>query len=110
MTWKPLRSQAQEQDPSGLGSSLDRLSRSLGAPSGQVLHTVFSRWDELVGEAVAANVRPSSLRDGVLVVVVSNPSWATEVRWLAPEMLARLSEAAGTEVASQVEVRVARAG
>lgn len=107
MTWKPLNPQVHEEDPPQLGSSLDRLSRSLGAASGRSLQTVFSRWAEVVGEPVAANVRPSRLRDGILVVEVSNPSWATEVRWLAPQILARLSAAAGEEVATEVQVRVA---
>ncbi|MGH9069568.1 MAG: DciA family protein [Acidimicrobiales bacterium] len=106
MSWKPLRQPPAEKDPAPLSRSLDRLSQSLGAPSAEVLRVVFASWDDLVGAALAAHARPLSIRDGALVVVVDHPSWATEVRWLGPELLARLTEAAGEQVAGRIEVRV----
>lgn len=108
MTWRALRRNPHEEDPLGLRASLDRLSQSLGAPSARALEVIFAQWEEVVGAAVAAHVRPASLRSGVLVVVADHPSWASEVRWLGPKLLARLAESAGGEVATSLEVRVGR--
>ncbi|MGH9131658.1 MAG: DciA family protein [Acidimicrobiales bacterium] len=102
-----MPTQPDGEEPAGLGASLDRLSRSLGAPSARVIQTVFSRWDEVVGEALAANAKPCALRNGVLTVEVSDPVWASEVRWMATELLDRLAAVAGEAVAGELQVRVA---
>lgn len=108
MTWRALRERPHDEEPVSLAVSLDRLSRSLGAPSGRALETVFARWADVVGEAVAAHVRPVSLRSGALVVAADDPAWASEVRWLAADLLARLADSAGHEVATGIEVQVRR--
>lgn len=94
--------------PRRVADSLDRLMASLGGPRASVLTAVFASWAELVGPTVAAHARPRSLRRGVLVVVVDDPGWATQLRWLEPDLLARLADAAGEGVVNSIEVRVRR--
>jgi len=69
---------------------------------------VFGRWQELVGSSLAACCQPVAVRDGVLVVAITDPAWATELRFLAPSILRRVEELAGRPVASRLEVRVRR--
>ncbi|CAN5864768.1 hypothetical protein BH23ACT1_BH23ACT1_03050 [soil metagenome] len=95
--------------PRPVGASLDRLSASFGGPPADVLTAVFSTWDDVVGEGVAAHARPRSLRHGVLVVVVDDPAWATQLRWLESDLLARLAIIAGEGTITQIQVRVRRA-
>jgi predicted nucleic acid-binding Zn ribbon protein len=64
-------------------------------PAAATLGTVFSRWEELVGAAVARHARPLRLEGGALVVAVDQPPWATQLRVLAPGILARLTEETG---------------
>jgi predicted nucleic acid-binding Zn ribbon protein len=71
-----------------------------------VLTAVFSRWEELVGPAVAAHARPLSLSRRRLVIGADHPGWATELRYLAPELLRRLAAAAGPGQIERVEVKV----
>lgn len=106
MTGRPPPGRGEGPGPRPLSVSLDSLARSLGAPPALALATVFAHWDELVGPALASHVRPLSIADQLLVVVADHPSWATHVRWLAPQLLAKLAEATGEEVASRLEVRV----
>ncbi len=94
--------------PRRVGESLDRVSRSLGGPPATVLSRLFASWPELVGEAVAAHAQPRTLRHGVLVVMVDEPAWATQLRWLEARLLERVAEVAGEGVVSAIEVRVAR--
>ncbi len=95
-----------EREPEPVASSLDRLARSLGAPRPVVLAAVFARWEELVGRDVAAHATPLSLRDGVLVIAVDQPAWATQLRYLASDLIARLAaETEGGEV-REVQIRV----
>ena len=81
------------------------MARRLGVPSSGSLGAVFGRWSEVVGESLAAHSAPRSLRDGVLVVEVDDPAWATQLKWLSAQVIARVAEVANTPV-ERVEVRV----
>jgi predicted nucleic acid-binding Zn ribbon protein len=103
--WKPL------PDPDGvpprrLGESLDRVARSMGAGGSATLSALFEDWEAMVGPQVAAHARPRSLRGGVLVVVADQPGWATQLRYLETDLLARLGERLGPGAVSAIEVRV----
>ena len=91
--------------PRPVGESLDRLTASLGAPRAAVLAELFDSWPSLVGEAVAAHARPQSLHHGILVVVVDDPVWVTQLRWLEADLLARLADAVGAGVVTEVRIR-----
>ena len=78
----------------------------LGGPSADSLTTLYTDWDELVGARLAAHTRPVGLRDGVLVVGVEDPAWATEIRFLAPTLVERLRSGLEGAAVTSVEVRV----
>ncbi|HEY2330341.1 MAG TPA: DUF721 domain-containing protein [Acidimicrobiales bacterium] len=94
--------------PRRVGESLDRVTGALGVPSSGTLQVVFSQWDSLVGEVLAAHARPASLREGALVVSVDDPAWATQLRWFQADLLARLEAAVGPGEVIEIDVRVAR--
>ncbi|MBV8986317.1 MAG: DUF721 domain-containing protein [Acidimicrobiia bacterium] len=95
-------------DPRPLKASLDRLARSLGGPDSQALSGGFGHWADIVGPQLAAHARPLSLSSGVLVVGVTEPGWATELRYLESKLLGRFSEVLGDGVVERVEVRLRR--
>jgi predicted nucleic acid-binding Zn ribbon protein len=92
--------------PEPLSSALDRLSRRLGGPSSAVLRTIFGRWEELVGPAVAAHVQPLSLRGTTLVVAADAPAWATQMAFLGPDLAKKVNEDLGVPTVTSVETRV----
>ena len=103
--WRPLEDD-RAAGPRRVGESLDRITKKLGAGKASALGAVFSRWDTIVGPAVAAHAKPLSLREGVLRVAVDEPGWATQLRYLAPTVIARCADAAGPGVVTQIEVSV----
>jgi len=110
VTWHPLPG---DRDPAGpdprpVKESLELFAKRLGAPRAGALGAVFSGWDDAVGEAVAAHCQPRSLRDGVLVVEVDHPGWATQLRYLSASLVERMNEVAGPGVVTRVDVRVRR--
>ena len=64
-------------------------------------------WESVVGERLAAEAQPSTLKDGRLVVSVPSSVWAGQVRLLAAEILEGLHAAASTPV-TEIEVVVRR--
>ena len=104
MPWKPLR--RDRPGPRHVGESIERVAGRLGAPPVAALKTVFGDWREAVGEAVADHAEPVSLTDGVLVVAVEQPGWATQLKLLAPELIERINSRAGEGTVTSLEVRV----
>jgi len=103
--WEPLPDE-QPIGPSPLRAGLDRVVRRLGGPSADVASGVFGRWEELVGETVAANSRPVAVRGATLVIAVSDPAWATQLRFLERDLVARLTAELGASSIDSIEVRV----
>ena len=109
MSWKPLPEDESSRDPKGLAPSLDRIAKRLGAPTAKALSGLFHRWEEMVGAGIAAHAKPVSLRRGVLLVDVDSNAWATQLRYMTTELVAKCCEELGDGAVKKIEVRVARA-
>ncbi|HSL59377.1 MAG TPA: DUF721 domain-containing protein [Acidimicrobiales bacterium] len=105
MPWRPLPDAAAPA-PRPLGEGLERVLRGLGAPPVDVLAQVFAAWPELVGEAVADASHPLTLDDGRLVVAVDDPVWASQLKWMSADLIARLGARLGDGHVRTIEVRV----
>ena len=105
---RPLPGGDNRRQPRKVGDSLDRVTTALGVPKSATLAAIFATWPDLVGESVAANARPRSLHDGTLVVTVEQPAWATQLRFLEADLLARLADVVGSGEIARIDVRVAR--
>jgi predicted nucleic acid-binding Zn ribbon protein len=106
-TWRPSRPSAAERDPRPVADSLDRVTRSMGAPRAQLLAAVFAHWEQLVGPDIAAHAQPRSLRHGVLIVAADQPAWATQLRYMATDLLARIRSETDAEEITEIQVTVA---
>jgi predicted nucleic acid-binding Zn ribbon protein len=98
--------EAERRAPRPVGDALDSLARRLGAPTAASLNGVFSGWPDAVGPQIAAHTRPVGLTDGVLTVAVDDPAWATQLRYLANDLLAKVAAVAGDGVVGRIEWRV----
>jgi predicted nucleic acid-binding Zn ribbon protein len=94
-------------DPVPISRSLDSVMKSLRGTDRIQIGGLFGRWDDAVGPTVAAHVRPVRLDEGVLVVEVDEPAWATQVKFLGATIIRRLEEVAQVRV-ERLEVRVGR--
>lgn len=82
--------------------------RGLGAPEASGVSLVFDRWDEVVGEGMAARTHPLRLEGGTLVLAVDEPAIATHVRFLEAQLLDRLSELLGPGRVTAIELRIGK--
>ena len=92
---------------SSLAGALDALLDRLGAESTTAITGVFGEWPKIVGEQVAHYVTPIKLERGRLIVEIDDPSWATQMRFLEPQLIEKLN-AATTSTITAIEVRVKR--
>src|SRR5262245_45080685 len=98
----------ESRPPQKVGAALDQVMRGLGAPSASGVHLVFDRWEEVVGEGLAARTRPLKIDGQRLVLAVDEPAIATHVKFLQGELLARLAELLGPDRVTSLDLRVGR--
>ena len=92
----------------GSGPPSRRWPDGSAAPSAAALSGLFGRWEEIVGEAIAAHARPTGLRDGRLVVTVDSTAWAAQLRYMGDELARRCCEVLGDDAVRRIEIRVGR--
>ena len=68
------------------------------------MHTLLGRWGLLVGSSVAAHSRPEAYADTVLTVRTDSTAWATQLRMMAPRLVARLNEQLGEGTVTRVTI------
>ena len=85
-----------ERDPQLLSTAIPRLIADRGWTVPAAVGGVMGRWPEIVGSHIAAHCTPVEFSGGVLTVRTDSPAWATELRMLAPQLLAKLNAELGT--------------
>ncbi|MBA8793652.1 putative nucleic acid-binding Zn ribbon protein [Friedmanniella endophytica] len=94
-----------DRDPQPLGSVVDRLVESQGWTREVSVHLILGKWPSLVGIEVAAHSTPVGYSDGVLRVRTGSTAWATQLRLMAPRLVARLNEALGDGTVTRVDIK-----
>lgn len=66
----------------------------------------WSRWDEIVGPDLAARCEPVRLAGGSLVVRAESQAWATQLRYLLPQLRLNTDEVLGAGTVRDVRIVV----
>lgn len=98
-----------ERDPQLLGSSFDRLLAERGWETDLAVGGVMGRWATIVGDDLAEHCLPVSFDRGELVVQAESTAWATQLRLLARQLVARLNDELGAGTVASVKVLAPRA-
>ncbi len=93
-----------ERDPQRIGALVGAVAAERGWELDLAVGSLAGRWPELVGADVAAHCRPERFDDGELVLVAESTAWATQLRMLAPTLLARIANGVGAGVVRRVVV------
>lgn len=78
------------RSPRTLNVAMDRVRDELAPQT--LLAEVQRIWPEAVGQAIAADARPTAERAGTLTVSCSAAVWAQELDLMAPAILERLNQ------------------
>jgi predicted nucleic acid-binding Zn ribbon protein len=94
-----------DRDPQPLGRLAARLATDRGWAERLAGGHVFGRWATLVGEDVAEHATPVALDGGVLTVQAASTAWATQLRLLQHQLLAKISAGVGKGVVTRIKVQ-----
>lgn len=93
-----------ERDPQTLGRTVDKLLAARGWSTELNVHTLLGRWPALVGPQLAEHTVPQAYADKVITVRASSTAWATQLRGLAPSIVATLNEQLGQGTVERITV------
>ena len=92
------------RDPQPLG----RLARDLAKKRGWSAHvaegTVLGHWSSVVGQQIAEHATPTALNEGVLSVTAESTAWATQLRMIQAQLLAKIAAAVGNGVVTSLKI------
>jgi predicted nucleic acid-binding Zn ribbon protein len=95
---------ADDRDPKLLADAVERLVETKGWTTEINVHTLLARWALLVGAANAAHSQPEGYADTVLTIRADSTAWATQLRYLAPKLVAMLNEQLGDGTITRIKV------
>ncbi|UXY28685.1 DUF721 domain-containing protein [Streptomyces sp. HUAS TT20] len=97
---------ADGRDPMALGAAINRLINERGWETPAAVGGVMGRWPQIVGEDLAKHCVPQRYDEDerVLSVQCDSTAWATQLRLLAPTLVARLNEDLGHGTVKLIKV------
>jgi predicted nucleic acid-binding Zn ribbon protein len=92
------------RDPQTLGGATRDLAKKQGWSSRVAEGTVFGQWPTVVGSHIADHATPTGLRDGVLNVTAESTAWATQLRMIQHQVLAKIAAEVGDGVVTSLRI------
>lgn len=92
------------RDPQPLGRLARDLAKKRGWSAQVAEGTVLGNWSAVVGRQIAEHATPTSLSDGVLSVAAESTAWATQLRMVQSQLLAKIAAAVGNGVVTSLKI------
>ncbi|AMC66552.1 hypothetical protein RN10_0006 [Mycobacterium tuberculosis] len=92
------------RDPQPLGKAARELAKKRGWSVRVAEGMVLGQWSAVVGHQIAEHARPTALNDGVLSVIAESTAWATQLRIMQAQLLAKIAAAVGNDVVRSLKI------
>jgi predicted nucleic acid-binding Zn ribbon protein len=92
------------RDPQPLGNASRELAKKQGWSPRVAEGAVFGQWPTVVGAEISAHASPTGLRDGVLSVTAESTAWATQLRLIQKQVLAKIAAEVGDGVVTSLRI------
>jgi predicted nucleic acid-binding Zn ribbon protein len=91
-------------DPQPLGKAARDVARQRGWSAHVAEGTVLGQWPLVVGQQIADHASPTALNAGVLSVTAESTAWATQLRMIQAQLLAKIAAAVGNGVVTSLKI------
>lgn len=92
------------RDPQPLGKAARELAKKRGWSVRVAEGMVLGQWSAVVVHQIAEHARPTALNDGVLSVIAESTAWATQLRIMQAQLLAKIAAAVGNDVVRSLKI------
>jgi len=100
------RESADSPGPRSLANALGEALEATLLDRAEPVAALAARWEDLVGEEVAAHCRPAGMKGDVLFADVDSSVWCQQLQLRAPEILAALRRELGPRAPTDLRLRV----
>jgi len=76
--------------PVSIRSILEKTFKALEIDVPLKSYSILGAWKEIVGESVALHTQPRSIRNRILFIDVSHPTWMQQLQFLKPQLLEKI--------------------
>lgn len=92
------------RDPQPMGRVVRDLAKKRGWSGHVAEGTVLGHWTSVVGHQIADHATPTALNEGVLSVTAESTAWATQLRMVQAQLLAKIAAAVGNGVVTSLKI------
>jgi predicted nucleic acid-binding Zn ribbon protein len=92
------------RDPQTFASVTRDVAKKRGWSSRVAEGMVLGQWPTVVGSHIADHSSPTTLRDGVLTVAAESTAWATQLRIIQNQVLAKIAAEVGDGVVNSLRI------
>ena len=72
------------------------------------VYSIWGSWREIVGESVACQTQPRSIRNRILFIDVSHSTWVQQLQFLKPNLLEKLNAFLGEPILKDIRFRLGK--
>jgi hypothetical protein len=94
--------------PQSIRSILDRTLKSLEIDVPLKTYSILGAWNEIVGESVANQTQPRSIRNRILFIDVSHPTWMQQLQFLKPTLLEKINAFLGEPLIQDIRFKLGK--
>lgn len=92
------------RDPQPLGLMVGKVAKKHGWEPRISEGTLFGMWTSIVGDDIAAHAEPTRLEGTVLHISASSTAWATQLRYLQGQILAKIAKVIGHGMVTSLRI------
>ena len=94
--------------PKPVRSIVEETIQALGIDAPIKNYSLFGAWKEIVGETIALQTQPRSLRNQILFIDVSHSTWIQQLQFLKPQLLEKLNAFLGEPQIKDIRFRLGK--
>jgi hypothetical protein len=94
--------------PQPIHSVLEQTLKSLEIDVPLKSYSIWGAWKEIVGEPIALQTHPHSIRNQILFIDVSHPTWMQQLQFLKPTLLEKINHFLGETLIKDIRFKLGK--
>jgi len=94
--------------PQPLHSILEKTLQTLEIEVPLKAYSILGAWNEIVGESVAVQSQPRTIRNRILFLDVSHPTWMQQLQFLKPTLLEKINTFLGKPLIQDIRFKLGK--
>jgi hypothetical protein len=96
------------QKPQSIHSILEKTLKTLEIDVPLKTYSIMGAWKEIVGESVAAQAQPRSIRNRILFIDVTHPTWMQQLQFLKSTLLEKVNTFLGEPLIQDIRFKLGK--